>query len=87
MFSQTRAYLDKKLDERNKEILNVLANPMVNLEDAAYFITALVQDQLKMYFSLLSRSVEAHEAKAAFKVALDCVIFQYGMSVQIHDIN
>jgi hypothetical protein len=38
-----------------------------------------------MLYSIISKSMDSQQAKAAFKVAIDTVLLDHGMSVVIHE--
>lgn len=79
--------IDKALKRQGGEILRALKYDCVNVSDGTYYLCALTQDCMKMLHSIINRNMSKQEAKAVFKVALDDVLLNYGMSVAIHEFN
>jgi hypothetical protein len=71
----------RKLEER----VNTLLTKCDSKEEATFAICALAQDMIRKFYFCVNTFIGQQEAKAAIKVALDCVLLDYGMSVVIHE--
>jgi hypothetical protein len=80
-------HLDKLVKRQCDTILRTLRMDCVDVEDGTYYLCCLTHDVLKMLYSIIHRNMPVQEAKAAIKVALDDVLINYGLSVQIHEFN
>lgn len=85
VLSQKR--LDKLLQRQGETVLRILSNDCVDISDGTYYLCGLTHDTLRMLYSIMKNNMTSQEAKAAYKVALDSVIMDFGMSVQIHEFN
>lgn len=79
--------LDSLLDKQGEFILRVLQKECIDVTHGTYYLTCLTHDVMKMLFSIMSRNMPQQEAKAAYKIALDSVLLNYGLSVNIHEFN
>ncbi len=79
--------LDALLNRHGSYILKTLQKECVDISDGAYYLTGLTHDTMRMLYSIMSRNMTSQEAKAAFKVAIDTVLLDYGLSVAIHEFN
>jgi len=82
-----QTHLDKLVKKQANLILRTLRYDCIDIGDGTYYLCSLTHDVLKMLYSLIHRNMSAAEAKATYKVALDEVLVNYGLSVQIHEFN
>jgi len=82
-----QAKLDMIINRHGQVILSNLANVCQDKEQGTYYLCSLTQDLLKMLYSIINSAMSPQEAKAVFKVAVDTVIMEHGMSIQIHEFN
>lgn len=83
----SQLYLDKIIKKFGNQILKVLHKDCVDTSDGTYFLGCMTHDLMRMSFSIISRNAQKQEAKAAFKILMDEVLLDYGMSVVIHEFN
>lgn len=83
----TQKKLDEILQKQGGYVLRILAQTCDDTEDGTYYLCSLMHDSMKMFYSILSRNLDSQQAKAAFKVAIDSVLLEKGMSVQIHEFS
>jgi len=79
--------LDKLIGQHGQVIIRNLAKECNTTEEGVYYLCSLTQDLLKMLYSIINSGMSPQETKAVFKVAIDTVILEHGMSVQIHEFN
>lgn len=79
--------MDALLEHQKNFILKVLQKECQDIGDGTYYLTSLTHDILRMLMSIMNRNMPQQEAKAAYKVALDTVIADFGLSVMIHEFN
>jgi hypothetical protein len=84
---RSQKVLDQILREHGKIVLKNLANHCTDVNDGSYYLCSLTHDSMRMLYSIISKNMESAQAKAAFKVAMDTVLLDYGMSVAIHEFN
>jgi len=70
---------------RVEERVNTILAKCETKEEASFAICALAQDMIRKFYFCVNTFLGQQEAKAAFKIALDCVLLDYGMSVVIHE--
>lgn len=77
--------LDKLINQHGQVIMSNLAKKCNTTEEGVYYLCSLTQDLLKMLYSIINSGTSPQEAKAVYKVALDTVLLEYGMSVAIQE--
>lgn len=75
--------LNKLLYQFNDKIIS----RCTNTEEATYALCVFNHHMMAMLFKVINANMPLQEAKAAYKVALDTVLLDYGMSVAIHEFN
>jgi hypothetical protein len=79
--------LDKLLQQHGDIVLKNLAKACVDVNDGTYYLCGLTHDTMRMLYSIINKNMDNQQAKAAFKVAIDTVLLDYGMSVAIHEFS
>jgi hypothetical protein len=82
---ERQQFIDKKMGSFKFKFLNDFISSCRDSEEAVYATCSLTQDFMQMLFKAVNSKVPQQEAKAAFKIALDSVLLDYGMSVAIHE--
>lgn len=83
----SQIHLDRIIKKHGSQILKVLHRDCVDTSDGTYFLGSMTHDLMRMSFSIISRNAPRQEAKSAFKILMDEVLLDYGMSVVIHEFN
>ena len=77
--------LDRAVDSIKQRFMKEVLSKCIDKNEGAYVLCALMHDFMNMTYSAISQECESQEAKAAFKIALDQVLIEYGLSVAIHE--
>lgn len=85
MNPEKQHFLDKRITKHYLHFLKEVFEPCKSTEEGVYVCCATAQDRIRMLYKAINSAVPAQEAKAALKIALDTVLLDYGMSVQIHE--
>lgn len=72
--------LERKIN-RHHAALNEILSGCKDTEEYTFITASNVGDALKMLMIALCNTVSSEEAKAAFKIVVDCTILDYGMVV------
>lgn len=83
----SQIHIDKIIKKMGNQILKTLHRDCITTADGTYFLGSMTHDLMRMSFSIISRNAPRQEAKAAFKILMDEVLLDYGMSVVIHEFN
>lgn len=79
--------IDKAIASFRFKFTTEIISSCKTTEEAIYATTCLTHDFTQMLYKAIHRNVPLQEAKAAFKIALDSVLLDYGMSIAIHEFN
>ena len=85
MNSERQTFLESKILKNEEYFLTHVFGNCKELEEAVYVCCRTAQDRTRMLYKAIKSEVPPHEAKAAFKWAMDEVLMDYGMSVAISE--
>lgn len=77
--------LDVRMEKNKEAFLKYILGNCQDKQEAVYVTCSLALDYMRMHFKAIQNCVPQQEAKAAFKIAMDAFLVEYGMSVAIHE--
>lgn len=80
-----QAAIDREMERIKGAFGNNIASRCEDSEELIYSTCSLMIDFLRMNYAAINGNVPQQEAKAAFKIALDSVLIDYGLSTVIHE--
>lgn len=80
-------HIDKMLSGFKFKFVSDLIGSSKTTQEAVYLTCAITHDMTRMLYKAIHKNIDEQSAKAAFKIALDTVLLDYGMSIQIHEFN
>lgn len=79
--------IDKAMSNFKFKFVTDLISSCKDNEEAIYITCSLAHDWMQMLYKAINANAPAAEAQAAFKIALDSVLLDMGMSIQIHQMK
>jgi len=77
--------LDIRMENNKNAFLRGILGYCKTTEESVYVTCSLALDYMRMHYKAISHVADQQQAKAAFKVAMDALLVEYGMSVVIHE--
>lgn len=77
--------IDKSLGQMKAYFLQHVIATSKEKDEAVYATCCLMLDFALMHYKAIKNCVPQQEAKAAFKISLDSLLVEHGMSVAIHE--
>ena len=85
MNSERQAMLESKLLKNEEYFLTSVIANCREVEEAVFSTCSHADLFANMFYKALRTELPAQEAKAAFKMSMDCALAKHGMSICIHE--